>query len=146
MLTAAVLIPALRTQPFDSVAEIDPAEIKSLRVQLLNRKELDGGEDVGPYYADPADYPKLLEPLKGLPPVNGFAGATGPWLGEYRVLLNNGRKATLKLYWHRPPTDRPDAPARVRLRLDERREFEGGTAAAVIAAVAECEGRGRAKP
>jgi hypothetical protein len=120
--------------------------VKWLRVQLLNRTELDGGEDVRPYYADPADHAKLLDALKELRPVDAFAGAKGPWLGDYRVMLDNGRRATLKLYWYRPPQAAPTAPATLRLQIDEGHKYEGGPVAAVVAAAADAAARGRARP
>lgn len=144
VLAAALVFPALRTQPFGSVAEIEPAEIKSLAVRLLNRTELDGGPDIGPYTAAAEDYAKLLEPLKAVPAVEGYVDARGPWLGEYRVLLLNGRKATIRLYWHRDPKAPSAAPVTLRFQIGDK-TFAGGTAAALIAAVTECEGRGRAK-
>ena len=146
VLAAALVFPALRSQPFALVSEIDPAQVKWIKVQLVNRTELDGGADVGPFYADPSDHAKLLDALKDLKPVEAFGGAKGPWLGDYRVMLTNGRRATLKLYWHRSPSARPTAPATLRMQIDDGHRFEGGTTAAVVAAATEAEARGRPNP
>ena len=145
VVAAALVFPALSGSAFASAAEIDPAQVKWLSVRLLNRTELDGGSDVGPYYAAPEDVANLLKPLKAVPETDEFTGARGPWLGEYRVMLTSGRKGTIRLYWHRPPQAAPNAPATLRFQIGEHL-YEGGDAAAVIAVAAECEGRGRESP
>jgi hypothetical protein len=108
---AFVLVPLLLEQPFESAEEIDPAAVKQLRVFVLNRKELDGGRDVGPYLAAAEDYPALLAPLREAHEVTSFPDARGPWLAEYRVLLTSGRKGTIRLYWSRPQGGWAGAPA-----------------------------------
>jgi hypothetical protein len=145
LLAFFVVIPLLQGQPFQSPAELRAEDIKSLRVHLLNRKELDQGEDVGPYYADPADYEALLAPLKTAAEVGQYPDARGPFLGEYRVLLNTGRKGTIKLYWSRSPgpaTKDGPPPARLRFEIGGHK-FEGGPAGALIQVVEECAARGR---
>jgi hypothetical protein len=141
-----LVIPLLQGQAFDSPAELTPEAIQSLRFQLLNRKELDGGEDVGPYFAAAEDYEKLLAPLKSAAEVEQYPGARGPFLGEYRVVLKSGRKGTIKLYWLRPPGAVPKddhaPPARLRFEIGSHR-FEGGTAEALIQVIEECAARGR---
>ena len=100
--------------PGQGVANLDdlnPDEIRSFRVYFLNRKELDEGDDIGPYLASRADYDKLLQPLRELESVAEFPNAKGPWLGEYRILLKNGRKSTIKIYWARPSESRAMLPA-----------------------------------
>lgn len=99
---AVFLFPLMTAQPFDAVEEIDPAEVTSLRVFVMNRKEFDGGQDVGPYLAAAEDYPALLAPLRAAREVGPFADARGPWLAEYRVLLTSGRRGTIRVYWSRP--------------------------------------------
>ena len=89
-------------QAVNSIDELDTASIKSFRVYFLNRKELDEGDDIGPYFASPADYDTLLKPLRSLEEVDDFPNAKGPWLGEYRIGMKNGRNATIKIYWSRP--------------------------------------------
>jgi hypothetical protein len=143
VLSAALIFPAFNSQAFNSVGEIDPAQIKWLTVRLYNRAELDGGGDVGPYYASSEDYAKLLAPLESVPAVEEFVGARGPWLGEYRVMMTNGRRATIKLYWQRRPQDPPTAPVKLRFQVGDHR-YEGGTAAEVTTVAVECETRGRA--
>lgn len=142
---ATIVVPLMLEQPFDSADQLDPADIKSLRVYFLNRKELDGGEDVGPYFAAEEDYAKLLAPLKNVPEVEGFEDARGPWLGEFRVRTKSGRKGTIKLYWVKTPQDPPSAPARLRFQIGPHK-YEGGTAAAVIAAAEAAAPRGSANP
>ena len=99
---AFVLFPLLQEQPFDSASDIDPTAVQSLRVFVLNRKELDGGQDVGPYLAATGDYSALLAPLREAREVATYPDARGPWLAEYRVLLTSGRRGTIRLYWSRP--------------------------------------------
>jgi hypothetical protein len=134
-----VLIPLLSEQPFESADELTPENIKSLRVYFLNRRELDDGPDIGPYYAAPEDYATLLAPLKAVPEVSDFEGTRGVWLGEYRVRLKSGRRDTIKLYWLRTT---PDAVAKLRFQIGPHK-FEGGTAAAIIQAAADADPRGR---
>ncbi len=100
---AVVVFPLLAGSPYDSPDAIDPAAVKSLRVFVLNRKEFDGGEDIGPYVARPADVPALLAPLRGLTPLAEKPVVVGPWLGEYRVRTTGGRRATVRFYWTRLP-------------------------------------------
>lgn len=147
VLSAALIFPGLSGQAFQSVSEIDPTQIKWMSVRMLNRAELDGGPDVGPYYAAPEDYAKLLEPLKAVPAVPDFDGAKGPWLGEYRIMVANGRRATIRFYWHRDPRNASDTPAKLRFAIGDKK-YERDTAAALVlvAAAAECEARGKANP
>jgi hypothetical protein len=134
-----VAIPLLSEQAFESADELTPENIKSLRVYFLNRRELDDGPDIGPYYAAPEDYAMLLAPLKAVPEVSEFEGTRGVWLGEYRVRLKNGRYSPIKLYWLKTT---PDAVAKLRFQIGPHK-FEGGTAAAVIKAAEEAAPRGR---
>ena len=149
---AVVVFPLLAGSPYDSPDAIDPAAVKSLRVFVLNRKELDGGEDVGPYIARPADVPTLLAPLRGLTPLAEKPAVVGPWLGEYRIRTTGGRRATVRFYWTRLPGDghadavmalagpgvfqRPElVPGAFGLRVQVGdRWFEGGQPLAVVAA------------
>ena len=103
-----------------------------LRVHVLNRQGLDNGRDIGPYPAGPAAVPGLLAVLKPVPEVADFDGARGPLLGEYRVVTTAGRKGTIRFYWQRPGGD-PDAVPRLRFQIGPHK-FQGGTAAALIAA------------
>jgi hypothetical protein len=135
----------LQGQPFESPAELTPENVQSLRVHLVNRKELDGGEDVGPYHAAAEDYERLLAPLKAAAEVGPYPDARGVFLGEYRVVLKNGRKGPIRLYWSRPPgvgtgDDRP--VARLRFQIGEHL-FEGAAAADVVRAAEESAARGR---
>ena len=154
-----VLFPLLAGSPFDSVDAIDPAAVKAVRVFVLNRKELDGGEDIGPYLAKPADVPALLAPLRGLTPLPEAPPVRGPWLGEYRVRTANGRRGTVRFYWVRLGEGHADAamavagpvvglrpelvPGAFGLRVQVGgRWFEGGSPLALIAAAGEAAAGG----
>jgi hypothetical protein len=135
----------LQGQPFDSPAELTPENVQSLQVELHNRKELDGGEIVRRYYAAPEDYAGLLAPLKSATEVGPYPDARGAFLGEYRVVLKNGRKGTIRLYWSRPPGvgTGDDLPvARLRFQIGEHL-YEGAAAGEVVRAVEESAARGR---
>ena len=161
---ALVVFPMLSGLPFESVDQLDPAEVESLSVRLLNRTELDGGDDVWPYFAAPQDYAALLDPLRRLPEVADFPDARGPWLGEYRVRTKDGRKGTIRLYWVRSPEDERALPgfealyggaayraataalhlpaARLRFQIGSHK-FEGYAVADVIRAAEAGKERGR---
>ncbi len=136
-----VVFPRLTDQPFDRIDELAPDNIATLRVQILNRQQVDNGKDLGPYTAAPADYPALLGVLIQVPEVEEFTGARGPWLGEYRIVTKAGRKGTVRLYWYRPP-GRENAEPRLRFQIGSHK-FEGGAASAVIDAATAAAGQGR---
>lgn len=158
---AVGLFPLLAGSPFDSPDAIEPAAVAGLRVHVLNRAGLDGGEDVGPFQANPADFPALLAPLRGLAPLADKPDVVGPWLGEYRVRTPQGRRATVRLYWtQRPDTGQADTPAAaagpavlrgrpelvpgafaLRVQVGGR-WFEGGQPLAVVAAAEAAAARG----
>lgn len=162
---ALVVFPMLSDLPFESVHQLDPADVRSLSVRLLNRSELDGGDDVGPYFAAPEDYAALLAPLRHAPKVADFPDARGPWLGEYRVRTTSGRGGTIRLYWVRSPEDERALPAyealyggaayraataarhlpaaRLRFQIGDQK-FEGYAAVDVIRAAEAGKDRGRA--
>jgi hypothetical protein len=114
-------------------------------VHLLNRQEVDKGEDVGPFYADPADIPTLLDALRAATPVPAWDGARGPWLGEFRVMTTEGRRGTIRLYWHRPPQREADSVPTLRVQVGPNL-FEGGDLRQVIAIAEESQKRGRKRP
>lgn len=147
LLAIQFIFPLFTSQPFNSVDELDPNEIKWLKVSVFNRDDLDGGDDVGPYYADPDDFDQLLKPLRGLIEVEPFTDARGPWLGEYRVMLKNGRRNTIRLYWHSAPDPSlpPDAPVWIRMQIG-RHYFQGGTVRALLEATTDAEPRGKQNP
>jgi hypothetical protein len=142
---ALLVASLLQGQPFDSPAELTPETVRSLRVHLLNRKELDGGEDVGPYHAAEEDYARLLAPLKAATEVGSYPDARGPFLGEYRVVLKNGRKGTIRLYWSRPPGVGPDnKPHAARLRFQIGQHlYEGAATDELVRAAEESAPRGK---
>ena len=139
VLLAVCLFPLLREEAFDSIEELRPENISTFRVQIQNRKEIDGGEPIDLFYVAESDYPALLLPLFEVPEAKGYAGARGPWLGEYRVVTKEGRTGRVRLYWTTPT--RGGEPV-LRFRIGPK-EFEGGTALAVINAVRTAEPRGR---
>jgi len=134
-----VLFPLLSETPFESADELSPENVDSVRVFLLNRKELDGStDDVGPFFAATDDFNAIFASLKSVPEVEQYPDARGPWLGELRVRLKNGRKGTIKLYW----TRKPGEAARLRFQIGNHK-FEGGSAEAFVKIAVEAEGRGR---
>ena len=145
LLASALVFPLISQIPYQTVGEIAPADIRWLSVRLLNRTELDGGEDVGPFYAAPEDFAALLAPLKQVPEAEPFPDARGPWLGEYRVMRKDGRRITIRLYWQRSALARPTSPAKLRFQLGSRM-FEGGSTSEVIAVAEAAQSRGRLSP
>lgn len=162
---AVGVFPFLVEQPFDSVEQIRPEHVRSVRVWVLNRTDLDGGPDVGPFVAAAGDIQPLLAPLANAAEVSDYLDARGPWLGEYRIRTVTGRRGTIRLYWTRRPAelasltvvgavaggalyersvDRAELrPTEVRLRFqigDKR--YDGGSAHALIAAVEDAASRG----
>lgn len=134
-----IVFPLLMEQSFDSVEQLKAENIRSLRVQILNRSEIDGGDDVGPFLADPVDYPLLLAPLAAVPTTPEFADARGPWLGDYRIVTNDGRRGTIKFYYHKLT---PTAVPALRFQIGGIK-YEGSQAKAVIDAVTTASARGR---
>ena len=130
-----VVFPLILTQPFDRVEDLNPADVASLRVQVLDRQHLDNGPDIGPYVAAESAVPALLAVLKPVPEVDEFVDARGPLLGEYRILTTAGRKGTIRFYWQRPGGN-PNAEPRLRFVIGPHK-FEGGAAAGFIAAAAD---------
>ena len=135
-----VVFPLLMEQPFDSVDEVKPENIRSLRVKILNRSKFDGGDDLGPYIADPADYAVLLKPLETVPTIADFPDARGPWLGEYRIVTNDGRRGTIMFYYQ---SRTPEMVPQLRFQIGSIK-FQGGQARAVIDAATTAAARGRA--
>lgn len=140
------VFPFFQQEPFDSLTELQPESIRSLQVRLLIRAEIDpslaGQSDIGPYFADPADFAALLAPLRSAKEVTAFPDAQGPILGEYRVLTQENRRGTIRLYWVRDPGAKSETPARLRFKIGMKK-YEGGTAMAVVHAVADAAARGR---
>ena len=132
------VFPLVRTQSFAHVEDLDPANVASLRVHLLNRQGIDGGPDIGPFYAAAADTATLLDALRAVPEVPEFEGADGPWLGEFRVLTKDGRHGTVRFYWQ-PPYRRDGEPV-LRYKIGER-QFEGGDLKGLIALIEAAAGR-----
>lgn len=138
VLLAVCLFPLLK--PYDAIEEVRADDIASFRVHVLNRKEIDGGAEIDPFFADADDYPALLRRLAGVPEVSGFDGARGPWLGEYRVVTKDGRKLTVRFYWARTAGGGQEPVLRFQVGS---RFFEGGTAESLIVVAKTAEGRGR---
>ncbi len=84
--------------PLDlTVDQIDPADVAEIRVQLLNRP--DGKADVGPIKMRPEDFPALLGMLEHATLEEDLPGM--PWLGEYQIRFQDGRRLTIRLRWER---------------------------------------------
>ncbi|MCZ2343721.1 MAG: hypothetical protein LC104_18285 [Bacteroidales bacterium] len=140
------VFPFFQQEPFESLNELQPESIRSLQVRLLIRAEIDasleGQSDIGPYFADSTDFAALLEPLRVAKEVTAFPDAQGPILGEYRILTQENRRGTIRLYWVRDPGAKADSPARLRFKIGMKK-YEGGTAIAVIRAAEVAAARGR---
>jgi hypothetical protein len=139
---AFVLFPALMEQPFETADDIQPQNIASIRVHILNRRELDSGDDIMPFFADEQDYARLLNPLLSVPESAGYTDARGPWFGEYRILTKSGRKGTIRLYWSKPNPAAEVQYAKLRFQIGKK-TFEGGSVQDVIESAKLAEGRGR---
>ena len=139
VLLAVCLFPLLREEAFDSIDELRPENISTFRVQIQNRKEIDGGEPIDLFYVAESDYESLLLPLFEVPEAKAYAGARGPWLGEYRVVTKEGRTGRVRLYWTTPTRG---AEPVLRFRIGPK-EFEGGAALTVVNAAKIAESRGR---
>jgi len=97
----AFIFPWLSQPAFRSVDEIDPAQIESLSVQLLNHPA--GLEDVRPTKMNPQDFAKLLEPLRNAERIDVQPPAA--FNGEYKVRFQDGRRGTIRLRWARDAFD-----------------------------------------
>ncbi len=139
VLLAVCVFPLLREEAFDSIDELRLENVSTFQVQIQNRKEIDGGDRIELFYVAESDYAMLLKPLFEAPEVKGFAGAQGPWLGEYRVVTKEGRTGRVRLYWTAP---RGGGEPVLRFKIGLK-EFEGGTALAVVNAARVAESRGR---
>lgn len=139
VLLAVCLFPLLREEAFESIDELRLENVSTFQVQIQNRKELDGGDSIDLFYVAEADYAMLLQPLLEASEVKGFADARGPWLGEYRVVTKEGRAGRVRLYWTTP---RRGGEPVLRFKIGTK-EYEGGTAMAVVTAARVAESRGR---
>ncbi len=138
VLMVFVVFPWLSEQAFESVEEINPADVEVLRVQLLNHPQ--GKEDVGPVEMNPDDFPKLLAAIGGAEKVNDIPAA--PWLGEYRVRFKDNRKGTIRLYWQKLNPSQPQSPAIFWMRIGSTK-YRGGDALELFKVAAECAPRGK---
>lgn len=140
-----VIFPLFQQQAFESLDELQADSIQSIEVRILVRPEiapmLANRGDIGPFRADPVDFAELLEPLRAAEDVVTFPDAQGPILGEYRILLNDNRRGTIRLYWDRDPSAPPDSSARLRFKIGSKK-YEGGSAEAVVRVAAAAEERG----
>jgi len=133
-----LVFPLLSEQSFDSAEQLKPEAISSLRVQILNRSKIDGGDDIGPFLADPADFAALLAPLTTVPSVENYPDAVGPWFGDYRIVTNDGRRGTIKFYYHMRT---PESIPALRFKIGQV-QYEGGRAQRVVDAAKAASGRG----
>lgn len=133
LVTAALMVlkPA-----FESVDQLDPAQIRSMRAFILNRP--DGGPDVGDRKGGTEvrreDYEKVLAPLRHAERVNTERGV---WLGQITVKLADGRGQTILLYRAQPD---PRKPWVLRFKVGQH-QYEAGPVSDLVAALAASEGR-----
>lgn len=123
------LFPMMIAHPFNSVDELKVEDIDSMKVNILNRKELDDGVDIPRFQVASADFAALLEPLRGVAEIDDFESVRGPWLGEYRIWTKDGRRGNIKLYFVKSQS------GVVKLRFQiESHKYEGGNVVKLIAA------------
>ena len=132
-----VIFPWLEEQAFQSVEEIDPAEVEVLRVQLLNHPQ--DQPDVGPVNMNPDDFPKLFKAIAGAEKVIEIPAAT--WLGEYRVRFKDGRRGTIRLYWQRQNPSNSNSVPVIWMKIGSQK-YRGGEVLELFKIAAECAPRG----
>ncbi len=133
-----VVFPWLAEQAFQSVEEIDPAQVDVMRIQLLNHPR--GREDVGPVEMHPDDFAKLLKAIGGAEKVDAIPAAT--WLGEFRVRYKDDRKGTIRLYWQKQNPSVPNSPAMFWLKIGTSK-YKGGDVLELFKIAEECAPRGK---
>ncbi len=128
LLFPAIVIPllvgAFREPAFQSIDEIDLAQVQSVEVFVLNRP--DGGADIGgtrgKFVVPPADVDAVLGLLRKAERVTAIT-SRGIYLGQILVTLSNGRNQTV--YLHRPKNEyEVRAAQRVELRIGSN-QFNG---------------------
>jgi hypothetical protein len=139
LLFAATLVTvALRLlkPAFESVDQLEPGQIRSIRAFVLNRP--DGGPDIGDRKGGMeitgGDLEKVLAPLRHAARIDKERGV---WLGQITVKLADGRGQTIML--HRAQPD-PQKPWVLRFKIGTF-QYEAGPVSELIEVLSACEGR-----
>jgi len=131
-----VIFPWLSQQAFHSADELKVEEIEELRVQLLNHPA--GKQDIGPIRMDPADFDKLLQPLRNAQPIESIPASA--MLGEYRVRYKDGRRGTIRLRFQ--PANRAIDAAPVWMTIGTQK-YQIGNLGTLWPLAEECAARGK---
>lgn len=128
----------LNQTSFASVDEIDPGELATMQVQLLNlprgpqnRPDPPEGEtlpadentraysdpDIGPVELTRPDFAVMLQPLRDAEPIESNEWPASPFLGEIKVRFKDGRPGTIRLYWASERPGDSNSPARVYMKI-----------------------------
>lgn len=132
-----VVFPWLEEPAFQSVDEINPADVEVLRVQLLNHPQ--GKDDVGPVDMNSDDFPVLLAALSRAEKVDKIPSS--PLLGEYRVRLKDSRRGTIRLYWQKENPNLPDS-AVIWMKIGSNK-YRAGNVLELYKLAGECAPRGK---
>lgn len=139
LFAAALVTAALQVlrPAFESVDQLDPARIESIRVFVINRP--DGGPDIGGptrkgIQISREDFGKVLDPLRHAERVSKERGV---WLGQMTVKLADGRGQPIYLYRARSA---PDGPWVLRFKIG-RLQYEAGPVDELVRVLTECEPR-----
>ena len=89
------VFPWLSQSAFQSVDEIDVAQVDTIRIQFLNHPNRKA--DVDPVYLANEDFDTVLEPLRRAESVTVIPPSAH--LGEYRIRFKDGRRGTIRLTW-----------------------------------------------
>ncbi|WP_149113922.1 hypothetical protein [Limnoglobus roseus] len=119
-----LLVGAFREPAFQSVDEIDMAQVTAVEAFVLNRP--DGGPDIpgnkSKFAVPPGDFDAVLSLLRKADRVSAPT-SRGIYLGQIRVTLANGRSQTI--YLHRPKNEYEAGPLhRVEVRIGSN-QFDG---------------------
>lgn len=143
LLFPAIVIPwlvsAFREPAFQSIDEIDTANVRSMELFLLNRP--DGGPDIGGtrglFVIPPSQYQRTLELLRNAEPLTTEL-PRGIWLGRLVITLNEGRTQTVMLHRPKQETEKSQTQ-RMELRIG-RYVYLGPPVEAFVARMAEISG------
>jgi hypothetical protein len=129
---------------FQSVDDVDPANVGQLEVRLFNLKAVvpppaEGEttpDTVGPFVVRREDVATILGLLKGARKVDEMP--TGPFLGQFAITLNTGRTQRIRVKFSGNPA-RPESLS-VWFRIANRLDFEAkGTAREFVATIVKAE-------
>lgn len=132
-----VVFPWLEEPAFQSVDEINPADVEVLRVQLFNHPQ--GKDDVGPVEMSSDDFPILLAALSRAEKVDKIPPKT--LFGEYRVRFKDSRRGTIRLYWQKANPNQADSA--VIWIVIGRNKYRAGGVLELYKLAGECATRGK---